>query len=85
MTRFRTLSYNFVRTFPILLKGFEIETEMTIHALDKSFLLKKIPVEYRDRPKESVSKLNTSIDGFKVLKTIARSFKEYKLSFFWID
>ena len=78
MTGYRAFSYEFVKTFPVLSKGFEIETEMTIHALDKNFLLKEIPVEYRDRPAGSVSKLNTFSDGFKVLKTIARLFKEYK-------
>ena len=83
MTGYRAFSYDFVKTFPVLSKGFEIETEMTIHALDKNFLLKEIPVEYRDRPKGSVSKLNTYSDGFKVLKTIARLFKEYKPSIFF--
>lgn len=83
MTGYRAFSYEFVKTFPVLSKGFEIETEMTIHALDKNFLLKEIPVEYRDRPAGSVSKLNTFSDGFKVLKTIARLFKEYKPTIFF--
>ena len=83
MTGYRAFSYDFVKTFPVLSKGFEIETEMTIHSLDKNFLLKEIPVEYRDRPAGSVSKLNTFSDGFKVLKTIARLFKEYKPSIFF--
>ena len=83
MTGYRAFSYDFVKTFPVLSKGFEIETEMTIHALDKNFLLKEIPVEYRDRPAGSVSKLNTYKDGFKVLKTIARLFKEYKPTIFF--
>ena len=78
MTGYRAFSYDFVKTFPVLSKGFEIETEMTIHSLDKNFYIKEIPVDYRDRPKGSVSKLNTFSDGFKVLKTIARLFKEYK-------
>ena len=78
MTGYRAFSYEFVKTFPVLSKGFEIETEMTIHALDKNFLLKEVPVDYRDRPEGSVSKLNTYSDGIKVLKTIARLFKEYK-------
>ena len=78
MTGYRAFSYDFVKTFPILSKGFEIETEMTIHALDKNFYLKEIPIEYRDRPEGSVSKLNTYKDGFKVIKTIGRLFKEYK-------
>ena len=64
-------------------QGFEIETEMTIHALDKNFYIKEVPVKYRDRPEGSVSKLNTYSDGFKVLKTIVRLFKEYKPFFFF--
>ena len=85
MTGYRAFSYDFVKTFPILSKGFEIETEMTIHALDKNFLLKEIPVDYRNRPRGSESKLNTVSDGIKVLKTIIRLFKEYKpLLFFSI-
>ena len=83
MTGYRAFSYDFVKTFPILSKGFEIETEMTIHALDKNFLIKEIKVDYRDRPTGSVSKLNTYSDGFKVLKTIARLFKEYKPMIFF--
>ncbi len=85
MTGYRAFSYEFVKGFPILSKGFEIETEMTIHAVDKNFKIVEIPVTYRDRPKGSVSKLNTYSDGFKVLKTIAILFKEYKpMSFFGI-
>ena len=83
MTGYRAFSYDFVKTFPVLSKGFEIETEMTIHSLDKNFLLKEIPIEYRDRPAGSVSKLNTYSDGFKVLKTIGRLFKEYKPMIFF--
>ena len=83
MTGYRAFSYEFVKTFPVLSKGFEIETEMTIHALDKNFLLKEVQVDYRDRPAGSVSKLNTYSDGFKVLKTIARLFKEYKPTIFF--
>ena len=78
MTGYRAFSYEFVKGFPVLSKGFEIETEMTIHAVDKNFKLVEIPVEYRDRPAGSHSKLNTVSDGFKVLKTIATLFKEYK-------
>ena len=87
MTGYRAFSYDFVKTFPVLSKGFEIETEMTIHALDKNFLLKEIAVDYRDRPSGSVSKLNTYSDGIKVLTTIARLFKEYKPAIFfsWIS
>lgn len=85
MTGYRAFSYQFVKSFPVISQGFEIETEMTIHALDKNLSLKSIPVEYRDRPEDSVSKLNTYSDGFKVLKTIARLFKEYRpLRFFGI-
>ena len=83
MTGYRAFSYEFVKTFPVLSKGFEIETEMTIHAVDKNFKLVEIPIEYRDRPKGSVSKLNTYSDGFKVLKTIATLFKEYKPQLFF--
>ncbi len=78
MTGYRAFSYDFVKSFPILSKGFEIETEMTIHAVDKNFKLVEIPVTYRDRPEGSVSKLNTYSDGFKVLKTIGVLFAEYK-------
>ena len=78
MTGYRAFSYEFVKTFPVLSKGFEIETEMTIHAVDKNYHLVEVPVNYKDRPEGSVSKLNTYKDGFKVLKTIAVLFKEYK-------
>ncbi len=85
MTGYRAFSYEFVKTFPVLSKGFEIETEMTIHALDKNFLIKEISVGYKNRPNGSISKLNTYSDGIKVLKTIMRLFKEYKpMSFFGI-
>ena len=83
MTGYRAFSYDFVKTFPVLSKGFEIETEMTIHSLDKNFALKEIPIDYRDRPTGSESKLNTFSDGYKVLKTIARLFKEYKPMIFF--
>lgn len=83
MTGYRAFSYEFVKSFPVLSKGFEIETEMTIHAVDKNFKLKEIPVTYRDRQNGSVSKLNTYKDGFRVLKTIAMLFKEYKPSAFF--
>ena len=86
MTGYRAFSYQFVKSFPVLSKGFEIETEMTIHALDKNLSVKSVPVEYRDRPDGSESKLNTYSDGFKVLRTIVRLLKEYKpMRFFgWI-
>lgn len=83
MTGYRTFSYAFVKTFPILSKGFEIETEMTIHALDKNFKLQEIPVMYKDRPTGSQSKLNTYADGVKVLATIAKLFKDYKPMIFF--
>lgn len=78
MTGYRAFSRRFVKSFPVLSKGFEIETEMTIHAVDKNFLLEEIPVKYRDRPSGSVSKLNTFSDGMKVLSTIATLFREYR-------
>ena len=85
MTGYRAFSRLFVKSFPVLSKGFEIETEMTIHALDKNLALISVPVGYRDRPVGSESKLNTFSDGFKVLRTIARLFKDYKpLPFFGI-
>lgn len=83
MTGYRAFSYEFVKGFPVLSKGFEIETEMTIHAVDKNYKLVEIPVDYKDRPVGSVSKLNTYKDGFKVLKTIAILFKEYKPAWFF--
>lgn len=83
MTGYRAFSYNFVKTFPVLSKGFEIETEMTIHAVDKNMLCQNVIIQYRDRPEGSVSKLNTYSDGFKVLRTIARLYKNYRpLAFF---
>ena len=78
MTGYRAFSYRFVKTFPVLSKGFEIETEMSIHALDKKFRLKEIPIEYRDRPDGSESKLNTFRDGYRVIKTLLELFKDYK-------
>lgn len=78
MTGYRAFSWIFVKSFPVLSKGFEIETEMTIHALDKNFLLEEVPVAYRDRPQGSESKLNTVSDGLKVLKTVASLFREYR-------
>ena len=83
MTGYRAFSYEFVKSYPILSKGFEIETEMTIHAIDKNFTLKEIPVQYRNRPNGSVSKLNTYKDGARVIKTIATLFKEYKPGLFF--
>lgn len=83
MTGYRAMSYRFVKTFPVLSRNFEIETEMTIHAIDKNMQVENVIIEYRDRPEGSESKLNTYSDGFKVLKTIMRMFKNYKpLEFF---
>lgn len=78
MTGYRAFSYEFVKTFPVLSKGFEIETEMSIHAVDKNLLVENEIIEYRDRPEGSESKLNTYSDGMKVLLTIARLFRSYK-------
>lgn len=85
MTGYRALSYQFVKSFPVLSKGFEIETEMSIHAIEMNMAVENVVVEYRDRPEGSESKLNTYSDGFKVLMTIARLFRNYKpLAFFGI-
>lgn len=78
MTGYRAFSYQFVKTFPVLSKGFEIETEMTIHAVSNNMQVENVVVEYRDRPEGSVSKLNTYSDGMKVIFTIIRLFREYK-------
>lgn len=83
MTGYRAFSFLFVKTFPVLSKGFEIETEMTIHAVDKNMYVKNVIISYRDRPEGSESKLNTFSDGAKVLGTIMHLFKDYKpLKFF---
>ena len=85
MTGYRAFSYSFIKTFPVLSQGFEIETEMTIHAVYNHMQIENVIVDYRDRPQGSVSKLNTFSDGFKVLKTILRLFKNYKpMAFFSI-
>ena len=78
MTGYRAFSYSFVKTFPVMSKGFEIETEMTIHAVNNNMQVENVEVDYRDRPEGSVSKLNTYSDGMKVLFTIMRLFREYK-------
>ena len=78
MTGYRAFSYQFVKSFPVLSKGFEIETEMSIHAIEKNMLVENVIVTYRDRPDGSVSKLNTFSDGYKVLMTIARLYKNNK-------
>ncbi len=78
MTGFRAFSYQFVKTFPVMSKGFEIETEMTIHAVSNNMQVENVVVEYRDRPAGSESKLNTYSDGIKVIFTIIRLYREYK-------
>ena len=78
MTGYRAFSYQFVKTFPVLSRGFEIETEMSIHAIDKNLFVENVVIEYRDRPEGSESKLNTYSDGFKVIRTIIRLFRNYK-------
>lgn len=83
MTGYRAFSYLFVKSFPVLSKGFEIETEMSIHAVEKNMRIENVIIEYRDRPEGSVSKLNTYSDGIKVLRTIFRLYKNYRpLGFF---
>ena len=83
MTGYRAFSYQFVKSFPVLSRGFEIETEMSIHAVDKNMLLDNVIIEYRDRPEGSESKLNTYSDGLKVIRTIIRLFRNYKpMAFF---
>ena len=86
MTGYRAFSYQFVKTFPVLSSGFEIETEMSIHAIDKNMHVENVIIQYRDRPEGSESKLNTYSDGFKVIMTIIRLYKNYKpMGFFtWI-
>ncbi len=85
MTGYRGMDREFVKAMPVMSEKFEIETEMSIHALDKRFLIKEVPIDYRDRPEGSESKLNTFSDGFKVLKTIFVLFKDYRpLVFFSI-
>lgn len=85
MTGYRAFSYRFVKSFPVVSAGFEIETEMTIHAIDKNMFIKNNIITYRDRPEGSVSKLNTISDGLKVLKTILHLFIDYRpMQFFGI-
>lgn len=85
MTGYRAFSYQFVKSFPVLSKGFEIETEMTIHAVYNNMQVDNVIVNYRDRPEGSVSKLNTYSDGLKVLNTILKMFRQYKpLAFFTV-
>ena len=83
MTGCRAFSYEFAKTFPVLSAGFEIETEMTIHALDKNMKIDNVIIDYRDRPEGSESKLNTISDGMKVIKTILRLHRNYKPASFF--
>lgn len=78
MTGYRAMNRKFVKEYPLLSKGFEVETEMSLFALDGNYLVREIPVEYRDRPAGSESKLNTFSDGFRVLKMIVMLFRDYK-------
>lgn len=78
MTGYRAFSYGFAKTFPVLSAGFEIETEMTIHAVSNHMQIENVVVEYRDRPEGSQSKLNTFSDGFKVIRTILKLYRDYK-------
>ncbi len=83
MTGYRAFSYGFVKTFPVLSTGFEIETEMTIHAVYNNMQIENVIVDYKDRPEGSESKLNTFSDGFKVIRTIVKLYRDYKpLGFF---
>ena len=83
MTGYRAFSFTFVKTYPVLSRGFEVETEMTIHSLNNNLRLYEMPIQYRDRPAGSVSKLDTVGDSIKVMSTIFRMIREYKpLPFF---
>lgn len=83
MTGYRALSFDFAKTFPVLAKGFELEVEMTIFALGHNFYIKEMPIQYRDRPSGSESKLNTYSDGVKVVKRIMSLFEEYRPAMFF--
>lgn len=85
MTGYRAMNRRFAKNLPIISHGFEIETEITMHALDKNYIIEELPIDYRDRSEGSVSKLNTITDGFKVIGTVLRMFRDYKpFSFFSI-
>lgn len=85
MSGYRVFSRKFVKNYPVLYTGFELETEMTIFSLHNNFLMKEIPIDFQDRPEGSVSKLNTFTDGIKVIKTIFNLFRHYRpLLFFGI-
>ncbi len=83
MTGYRAFNKMFVKNMPVMTQKFEIETEMSLYALDKKYIIKEIPILYRDRPSGSVSKLNTISDGIKVIKTIVNMFKNYKPLYFF--
>ena len=83
MTGYRAFSYQFVKTFPVLSEGFEIETEMTIHTVDKNLYVENVVINYKDRPQGSESKLNTFSDGFKVISTIFKLFRTYRPLLFY--
>ena len=83
MTGYRVFNKKFVKTYPILVEGFELETDLTIHALDKRLRIVEVPIEYIDRPEGSESKLNTYVDGFKVVTRIFKLFKNYKPFYFF--
>ena len=83
MSGYRAFSRQFVKNYPILVEGFEIETDMTLHALDKRFRIVELPIAYKDRPEGSTSKLNTLHDGLRVIKTIINIFRYYKPLYFF--
>lgn len=83
MSGYRVFNRDFVKSYPILVEGFEIETDMTLHALDKRFRIKEIPIGYRDRPEGSVSKLNTLRDGMRIVNTISNILRHYRPLFFF--
>lgn len=87
MSGYRAFSRKFIKNYPVLVEGFELETDMTLHALDKRFKIKEVPISYKDRPEGSVSKLNTVNDGVKVLRTIFRIFRYYRpfIFFTWVS
>jgi glycosyltransferase involved in cell wall biosynthesis len=83
LSGYRVFSRRFIKTYPVLVEGFEVETDMTLHALDKRLNIVEIPIEYTDRPLGSVSKLNTYRDGYRVLKTLSNILRHYRpLAFF---
>jgi hypothetical protein len=83
MSGYRVFSRKFVKNYPVLVDGFQLETDMTIFALDKKFIIREVPIEYRDRPAGSVSKLNTYVDGFKVIMIIFNLIRYYRPLFYF--